>query len=384
MRLSIERNALTMAVFDYTGIRIAAMATAMPSHEVRPDDFKDQFGEEEVEKFKKMTGVISSRKASYHQTTGDLGYAAAEYLLKEKKISKEEISALVVATHSPDYPRPATAFIVQKRLGLSTECACFDISLGCSAVVYGIQVVASMMKQSDIGKALLISGDTGSKTVNPKDKSKVMLGGDVGVCLLIEKTDDENEKIHSLVRSDGNGYRYLIVPGGGCRNMNPSRDEVMCEDGIERSLYDSFMRGTSVFTFTVFDIPKVIKDFLAFTKTTIEDYDCFALHQANLYILKQIAKKAKIPEDKMLITLPKFGNTSGASPVVSLCDCYGGSLSTDTVNVMLCGFGIGLSWGVTSFRIAPADILPIIFDDTVFEEGIIRDPNELFKDMRGF
>ena len=107
-----------MAVFNHSGIRIAAMATAMPTKEVRPDDFKDQFGEEEVEKFKKMTGVISSRKASYHQTTGDLGYAAAEYLIREKGVDKNEVGALVVATHSPDYPRPATAFIVQKRLSL--------------------------------------------------------------------------------------------------------------------------------------------------------------------------------------------------------------------------------------------------------------------------
>ncbi len=372
-----------MAFFNFKGIRISAMATAMPSKEVRPDDFKEQFGEEEVEKFKKMTGVISSRKASYHQTTGDLGYAAAELLIKEKNIDKNEIGALVVSTHSPDYPRPATAFIVQKRLGLSKECVCFDISLGCSAVVVGIQSIASMMMQSNITKALLISGDTGSKSVNPGDKSKVMLGGDVGVCLLIEKTNAEEDEIHSLVRSDGNGYRYLIVPGGGCRNMHPSHEEVMCEDGIKRSLYDSFMRGTSVFTFTVFDVPRMIKDFLTQTETTMDDYDCFALHQANLYILRQIAKKAKIPEEKMPVTLPKYGNTSGASQVVSLCDRYGDCAEDKEINVMMCGFGIGLSLGVTSFRINTADIYPIIFDDNVFEEGIINNPNELFKDMRG-
>ena len=372
-----------MAIFNFQGIRIAAMATAMPTHEVRPDDFKDQFGDEEVEKFKKMTGVITSRKASYHQTTGDLGYIAAEKLICEKNINKEEIGALVVSTHSPDYPRPATAFIVQKRLGLNRECACFDISLGCSAVVYGIQVVASMMMSSNIRKALLISGDTGSKSINPRDKSRVMLGGDVGVCLLLERTDNPEDKVESLVRSDGNGYLYLIVPAGGCRNMNPPHEEVMCEDGIKRSLYDGFMRGTSVFTFTVFDVPRVVKDFLAQTNTTLDDYDCFAFHQANLYILKQIAKKAKIPEEKMPITLPKFGNTSGASPVVSMCDRYGENTENKEINVMLCGFGIGLSWGVTSFKINTADILPIIYDDTVFEEGIINDPNELFKDMRG-
>lgn len=369
-----------MAIFNFSGVRIVAMATAMPSKEVRPDDFKEQFGEEEVEKFKKMTGVLSSRRTSYHQTTGDLCYAAAEYLFKEKNVDRGEIGALVMATHSPDYPKPATAFIIQKRLGLSTECACFDISLGCSAVVYGIQVVSSMMKNSNIKRAILCSGDTGLKTTNPRDKSKVMLGGDVGICVLLERTDDANDEIHSLVRSDGSGYRYLITPAGGYRNMNPPHDEVMCEDGIERSLYDSFMRGTSVFTFTVFDVPRIVKDFLAQTNTTIEDYDCFAFHQANLYILQQIAKKAKIPTDRMPITLPKYGNTSGASTVVSLCDKYGKDTTPKEINVMMCGFGIGLSWGVTSFKINTENILPIIFDDTVFEEGIINDPNDLFKD----
>ncbi len=373
-----------MAIFNFKGVRVEAMATAMPTHEVRPDDYKDEFGEEEVEKFKKMTGVVSVRKASYHQTTGDLGYVAAEKIIHEKHVNKNEIGALVVATQSPDYPRPATAFIVQKRLGLSNECACFDISLGCSAVIYGIQVIGSMMIQSNIRKALLISGDTGSKSVNPHDRSRAMLGSDVGVCLLLERDDNADNQIHSLVRSDGNGYRYLITPAGGCRNMNPPREEVLCEDGISRSLYDPFMRGTSVFTFTVFDVPRIVKDFLAQTNTAIEDYDCFALHQANLYILQQIAKKAKIPIDKMPITLTKYGNTSGASPVVSMCDRYGDDTINKEINVMMCGFGIGLSWGVTSFKINIADIFPIIYDDSVFEEGIINDPNELFKDMRGF
>ena len=241
-----------------------------------------------------------------------------------------------------------------------------------------------MMMHSNIRKAMLISGDTGSKSVNQHDRSRVMLGSDVGVCLLLERDDNDENQIHSLVRSDGNGYRYLITPAGGCRNMNPPREEVLCEDGISRSLYDPFMRGTSVFTFTVFDVPRIIKDFLVQTETTMEDYDCFALHQANLYILQQIAKKAKIPVEKMPITLTKYGNTSGASPVVSLCDRYGDDLEDKEINVMLCAFGIGLSWGVTSFKINKSNIYPIFFDDSIFEEGVINDPNELFKDMRGF
>lgn len=365
-----------MAFFKFTNIRISGIACAIPKNIIRPDDFKSQFGEEEVEKFKQMTGVIESRRTDPHQTAGDLCYTAAEYLLKEKGIDKSEIGALVMSTQSPDYRRPSTSFIIHKRMGLSEEAAVFDMNLGCSSVLYGIQTVASIMETSDIKKAILVSGDTSSKITNFNDKSKIMLGGEAGVALLLEKTEEES-KITSLVRSNGEGYRYLITPAGGFRNMNPPREEVVCKDGIKRTLYDPFMMGTSVFTFTVFDVPKAMKDFFKETNTGVDDYDCFAFHQANLYILKQIAKKMKIPAEKMPLTLPTYGNTSGASPVVTLCDTYGKCNDNKDLNVLMSAFGIGLSWGCTSFHINTADILPVIEDDTWFEEGLINSPAEL-------
>lgn len=365
-----------MAIFNFNNIRIAGMACALPKNIVKPDDYKESFGDEEVEKFKVMTGVLSIRRTDEHQTASDLAYSAAAYLIKEKNVDKNEIGALVFGTHSPDYRRPASAFIIHKRLGLSTEVAAFDISLGCSSVVYGLQVVASMMQSSDIKKAILVSGDTSSKTMNPKDKASVMLSGEGSVAILLEKTEEESS-ITSIVRSNGEGYRYLIVPAGGYRNLHAPKEEIECKDGITRSLYDSFMMGTSVFTFTIFDVPKIVRDYLKHTDRTVEDYDCFAFHQANLLILKQICKKLKIQEDKMPLTLPKYGNTSGASTIVTLCDKYGDCCEDKEINVLLCAFGIGLSWGITSFKISPKDILPIIEDDTIFEEGIINSPSEL-------
>jgi 3-oxoacyl-[acyl-carrier-protein] synthase-3 len=364
-----------MPIFNFDNIKIAGMACAMPSNITKTETFKDIFGAEEVDKFMLMTGITQTRRTSHHQTASDLGYTAAEKLIQHKNIDRSEIGALVFGTHSPDYRRPASAFIIHKRLGLSIDTVVFDISLGCSAMVYGIQSVASMMNSSNIKKALLIVGDTAGKTTNPRDRASIMLIGEASVAILLEKTETTTP-IVSLMRSDGNGYRYLIVPAGGYRNLDASQENEVCHDGIERNLHNSMMQGTSVFTFTISDIPKLMKDFWQLTNTTVDDYDCFAFHQANLYILQQIAKKLKIPAEKMPLTLSKYGNTSGASPIVTLCDAFG-NVEGKQLNTLFCAFGVGLSWGAFSAKINTSDILPIIEDDTYFEEGVINSMKEL-------
>jgi 3-oxoacyl-[acyl-carrier-protein] synthase III len=364
-----------MPVFKFSNINITGMAGAVPKNVVKTDSYKSVFGKDVVNKFLSMTGIKQTHRTTEFQTASDLGYTAANALLDAKKINRNDIGALVFSTTSPDYRRPASAFIIQKRLGLSTECAVFDVGLGCSSTLYGLQVVSSIMNSSDIEKALLIVGDTAAKTTNPKDRASIMLVGEASVAILLEKTKDA-KTITSLVRSDGTGYRYLIVPGGGYRNLNASHEVEVCADGNKRSLHNSFMQGTSVFTFTISDVPRAIKDFYKLTNTTSDDYDCFSFHQANMYILKQIAKKVKIPLDKMPLTLHKYGNTSGASQIINLCDAFG-NVDGKTLNTLLCGFGVGLSWGVSSVVINTSDILPIIEDDTIFEEGIINSVADL-------
>lgn len=367
-----------MAFFNFKNIRVAGVACAVPTNEVKTETYKPLFGDEEVEKFMEMTGVRASHRTTEHQTCSDLGYKAASELLAKKQIDPNEIGALIFASHSPDYRRPSTAFVLQYRLGIPKEAVCYDISLGCSSLVVGMQTIASIMNTSDIKKALLFVGDTAGKSVYPEDRSSAMLFGEAGAVMLLEKTDDENDQINALVRSDGTGFKYMIVPGGGYRNLHASEEVVMCEDGNPRTLMNSFIQGTSVFTFTIFDVPRLIKDFFAQTETAPDNYDCFAFHQANLYILKQIAKKTKIDFEKMPITLDRYGNTSGASAIVSLCDKYGESNESKTIKVMACGFGIGISLGATSFEINTDDILPIYEDDQVFEEGLITNPNQLY------
>ena len=368
-----------MAYFSFNKIKVAGVACAVPKKIVYSESYKDLFGDEEVEKFITMTGVRSAHRTKEYQTCSDLGYRAASELLEKKGINREEIGALIFSSHSPDYRRPSTAFVLQYRLGIPKEAVCYDISLGCSSLVVGMQTVASIMATSEMKYALLFVGDTAGKSVSPTDRSSAMLFGEAGAVMLLEKTENDNDQIKALIRSDGSGYRYMIVPGGGYRNLHASEELVMCEDGNERSLMNSFIQGTSVFTFTIFDVPRLIKDFFAKTETSPEDYDCFAFHQANLYILKQIAKKTKIPFDKLPITLDRYGNTSGASAIVSLCDKYGNSEAHENIKTIACGFGIGISLGITSFEINSDDILPIFEDDAIYEDGLITNPNQLYE-----
>ena len=288
-----------MAFFEYKNIRVAGVACAVPRNEVKSESYKPVFGDEEVDKFIAMTGVKASHRTLEHQTCSDLGYRAARELLAHKGIKPEEIGALLFSSHSPDYRRPSTAFVLQYRLGIPEEAVCYDISLGCSSLVVGMQTMASILSTSDMKYGLLFVGDTAGKSVNMNDRSSAMLFGEAGAVMLIEKTDDPADQVKTLIRSDGSGFKYMIIPGGGYRNLHASEEPQMCADGNERSLMNSFIQGASVFTFTIFDVPRLIKDFWAHSGTTPEDYDCFAFHQANLYILKQIAKKTKIPFERM-------------------------------------------------------------------------------------
>lgn len=369
-----------MAYFHFDNIKVGGFAAAVPKNVVKTESFYDLFGKEEVDKFMEMTGVRESRRTSPHQTAGDLGFTAAKALLEHKNIDPKEIGAVIFASHSPDYRRPATAFIIQHRLKVPVDAVAYDISLGCSSLVYGVQTIAALMNASDIEKAILIVGDTAGKSVYPNDRSSAMLFGEAGAAMLLEKTSGPDNQMRALLKSDGSGYKYMIIPGGGYRYLNPPETVFDCTDGNPRTLYNSYIQGTSVFTFTIFDVPKILREFFEKTQTKVEDYDVFAFHQANLYILKQIAKKIKIPLEKMPFSLQKYGNTSGASPLISLIEQYTG-VKDQTLNTLFCGFGIGLSWGVFSAEIATNDIVPIIEDDSFFEEGVIHSPNQLYKGL---
>ena len=220
---------------------------------------------------------------------------------------------------------------------------------------------------------LLLLGETASKLVDPLDKSIVMMYGDAGAAVLLER--DSEAETTTLLRSDGSRFKTIILPAGGFRDMNPPYQKVLCSDGIERSLYDIHMDGTSVFSFSITDVPRAIADYLDYSGTDTADYDVFVFHQANEFIIKQLRRKFKLPEEKVPISIDRYGNTGGISIPLTLCDAYNGE-STGILNAFMCGFGIGLSWGVSSIKIDTRVLYPVVKTSDYYEEGRIK--SEMF------
>lgn len=355
-----------MSYFYNKGIKITGLVTAVPDNQVPVDTFIERFGEEAVNKFTEGTGIHSIYNALPDQTASDLAYAAAEELFKREAIDKNQIGVMVFVTQSPDYRRPSSACVLQKRLGLSVDCACVEVELGCSGFIYGVQTAMSMMATSDTEYGLVLIGETASKLVDPMDKSIVMMYGDAGAAALLKKEGDD--VITTLLKSDGNRYKAIVLPAGGFRDMNPGHERFMCSDGIERSLYDIFMDGTSVFSFSITDVPQTIKEYYEKTGTVADDYDVIVLHQANQFILKQVIKRIKAPKEKVPISIDRYGNTGGISIPLTLCDKYGEE-KAGMVKALMSGFGIGLSWGVTSAVIDTAKVYPIVKTSHCYTEG---------------
>lgn len=356
-----------MAFFENRGIRIAGIAAAVPDNLVPVEDFIERFGEEAVQKFTEGTGIHSIYNALPDQTASDLAYAAAEELFSREPIDRSQIGVMVFVTQSPDYRRPSSACVLQARLGIPMDCACVEVELGCSGFVYGVQTAMSMMASCDTEYGLVLIGETASKLVDPMDKSIVMMYGDAGAAILLKKEGDD--VIHALLKSDGNRYKAIVLPAGGFRDMNPGHERFVCSDGIERSLYDIFMDGASVFSFSITDVPQTIKEYYEKTNTMADDYDVIVLHQANQYILKQIIKRIKAPKEKVPISIDRYGNTGGISIPLTLCDKYGEGNDAGLVNALMSGFGIGLSWGVLSAKLDTEKIHPIIKTNHCYTEG---------------
>lgn len=340
-----------MASFSINNIAIKGISCCVPKNIERNIDL-DMLTKEEMQKFIDATGVEERRIASNEICTSDLCCEAAEKLIKDLKWQKEEIEILVFVSQTADYILPVSAAILQDRLGLSTNCIAFDVPLGCSGYVYGMSIIASMMKATGVKKGLLLAGDTSSKLLSKSDKSTVPLFGDGGSATAFQ-LEENSERLFFDLGSDGSGYKTIIVNDGGSRNRIDSNSLTYktISTGIERNACQLVLDGMDVFSFGISQAPKTVNKLIEKFEIDKEAVDHFVFHQANLMMNKMIVKKLKLPLEKVPYSLVKFGNTSSTTIPLTIVTELKDKLINRSQDLIICGFGVGLSWGSAKIRL---------------------------------
>ena len=339
-----------MAYLLFKDVKISGVSACVPK-EIDDNRTNPLIPESEREALIDSIGIIQKRIAPEGLCSSDLCYEAAEKLISELGWDKSEIQALVFVSQTPDYILPATSCILQEKLKLPSECLCFDVSLGCSGWVYGMSIVASLIGQSNIKKALLLCGDLGTRTNSPKNKSDFPLFGDAGTCTALEYMEGvENIKIH--LATDGSGKDAIIIPDGGYRNPTTceSLEYKDYGNGDVRTNLHASMDGMSVFSFAISKAPKSVTMLCDYFNIDISEIDCFTFHQANKIITDKIRKKLRIEERKCPNSMKYFGNTSCATIPLTLVVERSNEMSSRKMKHIACAFGVGLSWGSIYFE----------------------------------
>lgn len=335
-----------MPSLRFSGIGISGIQAAVPERKIINIEQTDFFDAESVAEIVEKTGIEERRFAPEGMCASDYCLAAAEKLVADLEVDKSEIDLLVFISQTPDYRMPATSVILQHKLGLPKTTAAFDINLGCSAFVYGLSVVYSMMAAGGIRKALLLDGETRSRVYHAKDRKTGFLFGDGGIAALIECDKKYGDSFFSL-NSDGSKEHYIKIEAGGYRNPSSPeslKERVIDEHGNVSTDEHGRMLGADVFNFVLLEIPKNVNEILAFAGVEKDQIDYFLFHQANAYMNTYLTKKLKVPENKAPQCLKWYGNTSSVSIPLTLCSQLSAASLQGHKKLLLSGFGVGMSW----------------------------------------
>ena len=331
-----------MAYLSFQNVRIAGFSTGVPK-DVLTNEVVDS-GQYSAASFISSTGVKNHR-ISEKYTAGDLCCAASEKLIADLGWDKKEIDAIIFVSQHADYILPATACVLQERLGLSKECYTADLSLGCSGWVYGLSYAVSLLSCGTIRKVLLMSGDAKRRIayVDP-------LFGHAGAVTALEFCEGA-PAIQFYFGTDGSGYDALIIPDGGARNQFTDQSFVPEDvDGHMLNRLQSRMKGMDVFSFGITMGPKSVKRLAEHFGFDYMDCDYFIFHQANLLMNEKIRTKLKLPEEKVPYCPQDFGNTASASIPLTIVSQLKGKVEQKQTKWIGCGFGVGLSWGAVYFE----------------------------------
>lgn len=332
------------------GVRLIGLASAVPETIRTIKEDANVFNEVEIAKISESSGVVRRHVVTGGMCTSDLCFAAAESLLASSQVERNTIDTLVFVSQTPDYVLPATSCSLHGRLKLEKKCASFDVNLGCSGYIYGLWLASNLIAGGGAKRVLLLAGDTITRIAAPKDRAVALLFGDAGTATLLE-SDPEAPPMSFVLGTDGQGIENLIVPAGGFRYPRSEESGVHTEreGGNIRSDENLYMNGPEIFTFTLKEVPSMVKSLV----TDYDAIDAVVMHQANKFMLDYIAKRLKIPKEKHILALENFGNTSSASIPLAMTVALHNQLRTSPLNLLLAGFGVGYSWGAVTLTCGP-------------------------------
>ena len=344
-----------MGKLERTQAVIAAIAHHLPARELTNEDLASELGDWTSEKIFEKTGIRTRRIAAAQECASDLGVAAARRLFEGGAVDPGAIDFLIFCTQSPDYFLPATACTVQARLGLRTSCGALDINQGCSGFVYGLALAKSLVEAGTASRVLLVTADTYTKFLHPRDRAVRTIFGDGAAATLVVGDEAAEESIGPFVLgTDGRGACHLIVPAGGLRRPASAEMAVAleAEGGNWRSQQNLYMNGPEIFNFTLSAVPPLVEQLRLKCNGGLQEVDYYVFHQANRFMLERLRNKLKIAPEKFCIDLEDCGNTVSSTIPLALERARRAGTITSGQRVMLVGFGVGFSWGATMIRVS--------------------------------
>lgn len=322
----------------------------LPEQVLSNEDLAEEFGDWSAAKIGSKTGIEYRHIAADGECASDLAFAAAMKLFASGVCKPEGVDYLLLCTQSPDYFLPTTACLLQHRLGLSQDTGAFDFNLGCSGYVYGLGIAKGLIATGQASNVLLITAETYSKFIHPRDRSVRTLFGDAASATLIQRDENEDRGIGTVVLgTDGSGENNLIVPSGGLRNPRSSQtgEAREVEHGNFRSAENLYMNGPEVFAFSLRVVPNIIQRLLTKASIAMDSVDYLVFHQANEFMLEHLRNKLRVPKEKFCIAVRNCGNTVSCTIPIALRQAQDNSYLRPGMRVMLVGFGVGYSWGAS-------------------------------------
>jgi 3-oxoacyl-[acyl-carrier-protein] synthase-3 len=316
--------------------QVLATGSGIPERVV-PNDFFNYLVEDADNWIFSRTGMRERRFAAPEESTSDLATAAARNALERGNIDPAELDCIIVGTSTSDMILPSAACMVQKNIGAVNAFA-FDMNAVCSSFVYAVEIADNFIRSGKYNKVLVIGADTYSKILDFQDQTTCPLFGDGAGAVILGACGERKGILHSIIKSDGNGWELIQVPSSGSRKPITTETIALRENTFK-------MEGKKVFIFATDVIPQIIEELTAREGITPEQLDHIIPHQANVRIIDFISKRLGICKDKFLLNLDRYGNTAAASVGIAMDENLRNGVIKPGDLVLMMGFGGGLSWG---------------------------------------